>query len=58
MVWMTCRQRRYVRINAYLLRWIRKKYRRYRGYRRATHAWARAVAHYPCVCAHWSHAWF
>jgi len=51
MVWMTCRQRRYVRINAYLLRWIRKKYRRYRGYRRATHAWARAIAH-------WSHAWF
>ena len=31
------------RINTYLLRWIRKKYRRYRGYRRATQAWSRAV---------------
>jgi RNA-directed DNA polymerase len=42
------------RINAYLLRWIRKKYRRYRGYRRAIHAWARAVARYPRLFAHWS----
>ncbi|SEH48713.1 group II intron reverse transcriptase/maturase [Mycolicibacterium rutilum] len=42
------------RINAYLLRWIRKKYRRYRGYRKASKAWARAVAHYPRLFAHWS----
>ena len=42
------------RINAYLLRWIRKKYRRYRGYRQAIQAWARAAAHYPRLFAHWS----
>jgi RNA-directed DNA polymerase len=42
------------RINTYLLRWIRKKYRRYRGYGRATHAWARAVAHHPRLLARWS----
>jgi hypothetical protein len=42
------------RINADLLRWIRKKYRRYRGYRRATQAWSRAVTHHPRLFAHCS----
>ena len=42
------------RINTYLVRWIHKKYRRYRGYRRAIQAWARAVAQYPRLFAHWS----
>ena len=42
------------RINAYLLRWMRNKYRRYRGYRQAIQAWARADAHYPRLFAHWS----
>ena len=42
------------RINTYLLRWIRKKYRRYRGLRQAYRAWGRAVERYPSLFAHWT----
>ena len=42
------------RINTYLLRWIRKKYRCYRGLRTAYRAWARAVERYPRHFAHWT----
>lgn len=41
------------RINTYLVRWIRKKYRRYRGLREAHRAWAHAVANAPRLFAHW-----
>lgn len=41
------------RINTYLVRWIRKKYRRYRPRRAARAAWERLVALYPRAFAHW-----
>ncbi|HEY2500579.1 MAG TPA: group II intron reverse transcriptase/maturase [Mycobacterium sp.] len=41
------------RINAYLMRWVRKKYRRYRGRKVAQHAWARVTKQYPRFIAHW-----
>jgi RNA-directed DNA polymerase len=41
------------RINSYLLRWIRKKYKRYRGFRTAMQAWRRAQARYPRLFAQW-----
>ncbi|HUH70077.1 MAG TPA: group II intron maturase-specific domain-containing protein, partial [Mycobacterium sp.] len=31
------------RINAYLMRWVRKKYRRYRGRKESQQAWARVT---------------
>ena len=40
------------RINAYLLRWLRKKYRR-RGHRKAQNAWNRITLQYPTLFAHW-----
>jgi group II intron reverse transcriptase/maturase len=43
-----------MRINTYLVRWIRKKYKRYRGVRRALRAWERAHAHYPELFVHWA----
>jgi RNA-directed DNA polymerase len=44
------------RINTYLVRWIRKKYKRYRGLGQAMQAWKRAVARYPGLFAHWAWA--
>jgi RNA-directed DNA polymerase len=41
------------RINTYLLRWIRKTYKRYRGYRAAMGAWTRAQQRDPHLFAHW-----
>lgn len=41
------------RINTYLLRWIRKKYKRYRAFRAAMKAWTRAQERYPHLFAHW-----
>ena len=41
------------RINAYLVRWIRKKYKRFRARRAAHGAWLRAVRGYPRLFAHW-----
>lgn len=41
------------RINAYLMRWVRKKYRRYRGRKESQHAWARVTKQYPRLIAHW-----
>jgi hypothetical protein len=42
------------RINAYLLRWIRKKYRRLRGYRKAKAAWQRITSQHPRLFARWA----
>jgi group II intron reverse transcriptase/maturase len=42
------------RINAYLLRWLRKKYKRLRGRRKAQGAWKRAVKQRPRFFAHWA----
>ena len=41
------------RINAYLMRWLRKKHKRLRGLKKAHQAWARAVAARPGFFAHW-----
>jgi RNA-directed DNA polymerase len=42
------------RINAYLMRWARKKYRRLRSYKRARDWWNRVVRIAPGLFAHWS----
>ena len=42
------------RINAYLLRWLRKKHKRLRGRKKAQDAWNRAVTHRPRFFAHWA----
>ena len=42
------------RINAYLLRWLRKKHPRLRGRRKAQDAWARACQQRPRYFAHWA----
>ena len=41
-------------INAYLLRWVRRKYKRLRGKRKARSAWNRAVQKRPRAFAHWA----
>ena len=42
------------RINTYLMRWIRKKYKRFRRYRKAKAAWQRVTKQYPLFFAHWA----
>jgi RNA-directed DNA polymerase len=42
------------RINAYLMRWVRKKYRRLTGRRRAQQAWQRVTERHPRHFAHWA----
>jgi RNA-directed DNA polymerase len=41
------------RINAYLVRWIRTKYRRLRARRRSQECWNGIAARYPRMFAHW-----
>jgi len=41
------------RINAYLVRWMRRKYKRLRPKRKALETWWRLVAQYPGSFAHW-----
>ena len=41
------------RINAYLVRWMRKKYRRLRTFAKAHAAWKRITSQYPPLFAHW-----
>jgi RNA-directed DNA polymerase len=42
------------RINAYLLRWVRNKYRRLRARRKAQAAWNGVTQRYPRLLAHWA----
>jgi group II intron reverse transcriptase/maturase len=42
------------RINSYLVRWIRKKYRRLRPRRKARVVWERVIAQHPHYFAHWA----
>jgi RNA-directed DNA polymerase len=44
------------RINAYLTRWIRKKYKRLRPIRKAAGCWQRITSQYPRLFAHWAWA--
>ncbi|MGH3830240.1 MAG: group II intron maturase-specific domain-containing protein, partial [Pseudonocardiaceae bacterium] len=41
------------RINAYLIRWIRNKYKRLRAKRKAFRCWRGIVQRYPRMFAHW-----
>jgi RNA-directed DNA polymerase len=41
------------RINDYLVRWMRKKYRRLRPLKRAEEAWKRLISQYPILLPHW-----
>jgi len=41
------------RINAYLMRWIRKKYKRLRGKKKARECWQDITGRYPLMFAHW-----
>lgn len=41
------------RINAYLMRWIRKKYKRLRAKRRAVRCWRGIVERFPRMFTHW-----
>jgi hypothetical protein len=42
------------RINAYLMRWIRRKYRRLRPFKKAMKCWQRITSQYPRLVAHWA----
>ncbi|MFI6494762.1 group II intron reverse transcriptase/maturase [Streptomyces sp. NPDC050564] len=42
------------RINAYLMRWIRKKYRRLRRFDKAHACWQRITRQHPRLFAHWA----
>lgn len=42
------------RINAYLVRWIRNKYKRLRPVKKAIECWQRIVRDYPRLLAHWA----
>ena len=41
------------RINAYLVRWLRKKYKRLRGFKKARACWQRITKQDPLRFAHW-----
>ncbi|MFD1275482.1 group II intron maturase-specific domain-containing protein [Streptomyces kaempferi] len=42
------------RVNAYVMRWMRKKFKRLRGRKKAQTAWNQAVARRPRFFAHWA----
>jgi group II intron reverse transcriptase/maturase len=42
-----------LRINAYLVRWIRKKYKRLQGMKKAYRCWQGITQRYPRMLAHW-----
>ncbi len=42
------------RINTYLVRWIRKKYKRLRAQKKARAAWEQVTRQYPSYFAHWA----
>ena len=42
------------RINSYLMRWIRDKYKRLRSIKKAKACWRRAIGQYPRLFAHWA----
>jgi RNA-directed DNA polymerase len=42
------------RINTYLVRWIRKKYKRLKAYHKARACWQRITSQYPRLYAHWA----
>jgi hypothetical protein len=43
-----------IRINAYLIRWIRKRFKRLRTFKKAHASWRRITRQYPQALAHWA----
>ena len=43
-----------IEVNAYVMRWMRKKFKRLRGRKKAQMAWNQAVARRPRFFAHWA----
>lgn len=43
-----------LRINAYLMRWVRDKHKRLRSMKKAKAAWLRVTSQYPRLFAHWA----
>jgi RNA-directed DNA polymerase len=43
-----------LRINAYLMRWLRRKYRKLRPFKKALAAWQRITSQSPLLFAHWA----
>ena len=41
------------RINYYLVRWLRKKYRRLRTWKKLLPCWERITSQYPAMFVHW-----
>jgi hypothetical protein len=41
------------RINAYLVRWIRKKYKRLQSRKKVMKCWRGIIERYPSMFAHW-----
>ncbi|MGI5134252.1 MULTISPECIES: hypothetical protein [unclassified Streptomyces] len=46
--------RRRIEVNAYVMRWMRKKFKRLRGRKKAQMAWNQAVSRRPRFFAHWA----
>jgi hypothetical protein len=44
------------RINTYLVRWLRKKFKRLKPFKKAKAAWQRVTSQYPNAFAHWAWA--
>jgi RNA-directed DNA polymerase len=44
------------RINAYLVRWLRNKFKRLKPFKKAKAAWQRVTRQYPKAFAHWAWA--
>jgi RNA-directed DNA polymerase len=42
------------RINTYLVRWLRKKFKRLKPFKKAKAAWQRVTSQYPKAFAHWT----
>jgi len=41
------------RVNTYLVRWIRNKYKRLKGLKRTRKRWVAIIKDYPHLFAHW-----
>ena len=43
-----------LRINAYVMRWLRRKYRKVRPFKKALACWQRIISQSPRLFAHWA----
>jgi RNA-directed DNA polymerase len=42
------------RINSYLVRWLRNKFKRLKPFKKVKAAWQRVISQYPKAFAHWA----